>query len=96
MEKFLLFATGEGPATWVVCLIGVAVVFLGLIALIGVIPESRRLELAQEKGKLAAELRRDKEGARAAFDETARRLCNERVPLMSYISEKKRRKLLYK
>jgi septum site-determining protein MinD len=66
------------------------------IPLIGVIPESRRLELAQEKGKLAAELRRDKEGARAAFDETARRLCNERVPLMSYISEKKRRKLLYK
>lgn len=65
------------------------------IPLIGVIPESRRLELAQEKGRLASELRRDKEGARAAFDETARRLCNERVPLMSYVSEKKRRKLLY-
>ena len=65
------------------------------IPLVGVIPESRRLELAQEKGKLATELRRDKEGVLAAFDETARRLCNERVPLMSYVSERKRRKLLY-
>ena len=65
------------------------------IPLVGVIPESRRLELAQEKGKLATELRRDKEGVLAAFDETARRLCNERVPLMSYVPERKRRKLLY-
>ena len=43
MEKFLLFATGEGPATWVVCLIGVAVVFAGLVALIGVIEIMNRL-----------------------------------------------------
>lgn len=65
------------------------------IPLVGVIPESRRLELAQEKGRLACELRRDKEGVAAAFEETARRLCRERIPLMSYIPEKKRRKLLY-
>jgi len=51
MEKFLLFATGEGPATWVVCLIGVAVVFLGLIALIGVIEIMNRIcdKLASKK-----------------------------------------------
>ena len=41
MEKFLLFA--EGPATWVVCLIGVAVVFAGLAALIGIIEIMNRL-----------------------------------------------------
>ena len=51
MEKFLLFATGEGPATWVVCLIGVAVVFAGLAALIGVIEIMNRVvdKLASKK-----------------------------------------------
>ena len=42
MEKFLLFAA-DGPATWVVCLIGVAVVFAGLVALIGIIEIMNRV-----------------------------------------------------
>ncbi len=51
MEKFLLFATSEGPATWVVCLIGVSVVFAGLVALIGVIEIMNRVvdKLASKK-----------------------------------------------
>ena len=43
MDKFLLFATGDGPANWVVCLIGVAVVFAGLIILIGIIELMNRI-----------------------------------------------------
>lgn len=65
------------------------------VPLIGVIPDSRDLEKAQISGKLACELRRDREKAREAFDEVARRLCGERIPIMSYLPEKKRRKLLY-
>ena len=63
--------------------------------LIGVIPDSKDLEKAQISGKLAYEMRRDREKVREAFDETARRICGERITLMSYLPEKKRRKLLY-
>ncbi len=65
------------------------------VPLIGVIPDSKDLEKAQISGKLACEMRRDREKAREAFDEVARRLCGERIPIMSYLPEKKRRKLLY-
>ena len=64
------------------------------IQLIGVIPNSPKLELAQESGKLAFEVEQDKDMAAAAFEETARRICGERIPVMSYMPEKKRRKLL--
>lgn len=65
------------------------------VPLIGVIPDSKDLEKAQISGRLACELRRDREKACDAFDEVARRLCGERIPIMSYLSEKTRRKLLY-
>lgn len=65
------------------------------VRLIGVIPESEKLELAQERGRLVCELRRDRTGIKQAFDEIARRMCGERLPVMSYVSEKRRRKLLY-
>ncbi len=65
------------------------------VPLIGVIPDSKDLDKAQIIGKLACELRRDRERARDAFDEVARRICGERIPIMSYLPEKKRRKLLY-
>ena len=42
MNNFLLFAN-DGPATWVVCLIGVGVVFLGLAVLIGIIEIMNRI-----------------------------------------------------
>ena len=65
------------------------------VPLIGVIPDSPALEKAQMSGKLASEMRRDKEKVGAAFDEVSRRLCGERIPIMSYLPEKQRRKLLY-
>jgi septum site-determining protein MinD len=65
------------------------------VPLIGVIPDSKDLEKAQIAGKLAAQMRRDREKVRDAFDETSRRICGERIPIMSYLPEKKRRKLLY-
>ena len=37
MNNFLLFAANNDPATWMVCLIGVGVVFVGLAVLIGII-----------------------------------------------------------
>ena len=43
MEKFLLFANNGDPKTWIVCLIGVGVVFLGLAALIGIIELMNRV-----------------------------------------------------
>ena len=43
---------------------------------------------------IAAEMRRDREHAEAAFAEIAGRLCGELIPLMSYLPEKKRRKIL--
>ncbi len=65
------------------------------IPLIGVIPDSKDLDKAQIMGKLACELSRDSERVRDAFDEVARRILGERIPIMSYLPEKKRRKLLY-
>ncbi len=65
------------------------------VPLIGVIPDSKDLEKAQISSKLACELRRDRERVKDAFEEVARRICGERIPIMSYIPEKKRRKLLY-
>ena len=65
------------------------------VPLIGVIPDSKDLEKAQIAGKLACQLKRDRAKARDAFDEVARRICGERIPIMSYLPEKKRRKLLY-
>lgn len=56
MDKFLLFATGDGPATWVVCLIGVAVVFTGLVILIGIIELMNRIcdKLAKKPDEVKA------------------------------------------
>jgi septum site-determining protein MinD len=65
------------------------------VPLIGVIPDSKDLEKAQIAGKLACQLKRDRQKSRDAFDEVARRICGERIPIMSYLPEKKRRKLLY-
>ena len=42
MNNFLLFANSD-HATWVVCLIGVSVVFLGLVILIGIIEIMNRI-----------------------------------------------------
>ena len=56
---------------------------------------SKDLEKAQIAGKLAVQMRRDREKVRDAFEETSRRICGERIPIMSYLPEKKRRKLLY-
>lgn len=64
------------------------------IQLIGAIPESAELEEAQADGILVSGMRRDREHAEAAFDEIAGRLCGESIPLMSYLPEKKRRKIL--
>lgn len=64
------------------------------VRLIGVVPESEELEEAQSKGVLAPEMRRDREHAGDAFAEVAGRLCGEAAPLMSYLPEKKRRKIL--
>ena len=65
------------------------------VPLVGVIPDSKDLEKAQIAGKLAVQMRRDREKVRDAFEETSRRICGERIPIMSYLPEKKRRKLLY-
>lgn len=43
MDKFLLFAADGDPATWVVCLLGVGVVFTGLVILIGIIEIMNRI-----------------------------------------------------
>lgn len=64
------------------------------VPLIGVVPDSKDVEKAQIKGVLASEMRRDREHAEDAFDEIAGRLCGENIPLMSYLPEKKRRKIL--
>ena len=65
------------------------------VRLIGVIPDSDTLELEQENGILACQITGDKTGAPVAFEELAARICGERIPLMSFVNEKKRRKLLY-
>lgn len=65
------------------------------VPLIGVIPDSKLLEKAQISGKLVCEMRHDREKVCDAFEELARRICGERIPIMSYLPEKKRRKLLY-
>ena len=64
------------------------------VPLIGVVPDSRDVEKAQIKGVLASEMSRDREHAENAFEGIAARLCGESVPLMSYLPEKKRRKIL--
>ncbi|MBP5269874.1 MAG: P-loop NTPase [Clostridia bacterium] len=63
------------------------------IRLLGVIPDSRDLELAQESGKLAVQIKRAGDKTADAFAEIAARLCGERVPLMSYLPARLRRKL---
>ena len=74
------------------------------IRLLGVIPASPTLAAEQEKGRLAVEGKLTKKGIKVkkgcrtaadAFRETAMRLCSERVPLMSDMPERKRKKLLY-
>ena len=56
MEKFLLFANNGDPKTWIVCLIGVGVVFLGLAALIGIIELMNRVcdKMAKKKAATPA------------------------------------------
>jgi len=65
------------------------------ICLVGIIPKDRRMEVLQEKGKCCVESRHTH--ARAAFDNTARRIDGERVPLLSNIKglgERQRRRIL--
>lgn len=64
------------------------------LSLLGVVPDSDRLELAQENGKLASAMKKDRECCSAAFREIAARLCGERVPLLSFYSRWKRKKLV--
>lgn len=64
------------------------------VQLIGVVPESDELERTQAKGVLVTEMSRDREHAGDALAEIAGRLCGESAPLMSYLPEKKRRKIL--
>lgn len=64
------------------------------LRLLGVIPDSGLLEIAQENGVLAADRKRDIDKCSAAFDEIAARLCGERVPLLSFYNRFKRRKLI--
>ena len=54
MNNFLLFASD--PATWIICLIGVGIVFLGLVLLIGIIEIMNRIcdKLAAKKAAPAA------------------------------------------
>ena len=60
----------------------------------GVIPESPALELGQECGRLACQLGRTPDRVSEAFDETVKRILGERIPIMSYLSERKRRMLI--
>jgi len=54
MNNFLLFASD--PATWIICLIGVGIVFLGLVLLIGIIEIMNRIcdKLTAKKAAPAA------------------------------------------
>ena len=77
------------------------------IKLLGIVPVSAVLAAEQERGRLAVDGKPDKRDhanrkvkkgcreAAAAFREIAARLSDERVPLLSGMSKKKRRKLLY-
>ncbi|MCQ2427405.1 MAG: P-loop NTPase [Clostridia bacterium] len=64
------------------------------IPLIGVIPDSPELELSAEHGISISGIKRDRHYAVKAFTELAERLGGERIPLMSYYSERKRRRLV--
>ncbi len=64
------------------------------VRLLGVVPDSRDLELAQEEGILADSFKRDRDRVCDSFDEIAARLCGERLPLFSYLPERKRKKLI--
>lgn len=62
------------------------------IQVIGVIPYSRALALAQEDGLLSCE--RKKLDSSCAFDNIAKRICGENVPLMKGFHSGNRRKLI--
>ena len=65
------------------------------VCLAGIIPKDKRMEVLQEKGKCCIESRHTH--ARAAFENTARRIDGERVPLLSKIKglgERQRRRIL--
>lgn len=64
------------------------------VPLIGIIPESRLLELSQEKGVLVSDVKKHRNPVRDAFSETARRILGENIKIMSYLPERRRRKLL--
>ena len=64
------------------------------IPLIGVIPDSPKLEAAQESGRTAASVEGDRTRAAAAFAELAARLTGKNIPLMSYLPERRRRILI--
>lgn len=62
------------------------------IQVIGVVPASRALALSQEKGLLSCE--KKKLDTTVAFDNIARRVIGESVPLLSGVSGSRRRKLI--
>lgn len=65
------------------------------VSLVGIIPKDKRMEVLQEKGKCCVESKHTR--ARAAFDNTARRIDGERVPLLYRIKrlgERQRRRIL--
>jgi len=64
------------------------------IPLLGIIPESRKLELAGEKGIPVTNIKHDRKKAGEAFNEIAARIEGERIPLMSFLSGRKRKKLI--
>ena len=63
------------------------------IRLIGVVPDSKTLELAQEDGILADEIAKDRDRTADAFAEIADRLLGGRKPLMSYLPAGMRKRL---
>jgi len=64
------------------------------LRLLGIIPDSPELEIAQEDGILASQMKKDREKVRAAFMEIASRLCGEKIPLLSFYPRFKRRRLI--
>ena len=70
------------------------IIDLAHVQLIGVVPESEELAQAQIKGVLVAEMHRDRERAGDALAEIAVRLCGDLKPILSYLPDKKRRKIL--
>ncbi len=65
------------------------------VPLIGIVPDSELLELAQERGSLVLEVSGADEVCEA-FEAIAMRLCGESVPLLGFMPKDKRKKVIYK